>query len=88
MFKRLFNGGGKNFVFKKLARIDIPALVIQADGDPIVSPKGSRRVFERISSADKQYLLVKSDRHGILLGKGAERVHQAIGDFVERVIAP
>jgi esterase/lipase/1-acyl-sn-glycerol-3-phosphate acyltransferase len=74
-------------VEQKLPRIDVPALVIQADGDPIVDPKGSRRVFELIGSTDKQYLLVNSDRHGILLGKGAEMVHQAIGDFVERVTA-
>ena len=75
-------------VEQKLPQIDVPALVIQADGDPIVDPKGSRRVFELIHSTDKQYLLVNADRHGILLGKGAERVHQAIGDFVERVTAP
>jgi esterase/lipase len=74
-------------VEKKLPQIDVPALVIQADGDPIVNPKGSRRVFELIRSADKQYLLVNADRHGILLGKGAERVHQAIANFVERVTA-
>lgn len=69
-------------VEKNLPRINIPALVIQADGDPIVNPKGSRKVFELINSEDKEYLLFNFDRHGILLGKGAERVHRAIGDFL------
>jgi esterase/lipase len=61
--------------------------VIQADGDPIVNPKGSRKVFELINSTDKEYLLFNFDRHGILLGKGAERVHRSIGDFVQSVTA-
>ena len=74
-------------VEKNLPRIDIPALVIQADSDPIVNPKGSRKIFELISSEDKEYLLVNFDRHGILLGKDAGRVHRAIGDFVKSVIA-
>ena len=71
-------------VEKRLPQIKIPALVIQADGDPIVSPKGSRKVFELISSRDKEYLLFSFDRHGILLGEGAEKVHKAIGDFVQK----
>ena len=74
-------------VEKNLPQINIPALVIQADGDPIVDPKGSRKVFELISSTDKEYLLFNFNRHGILLGEGAERVHRAIGDFVQRVTA-
>ena len=74
-------------VEKNLSQIKVPALVIQADGDPIVDPKGSRKVFELISSTDKEYLLFNFNRHGILLGEGAERVHRAIGDFVQRVTA-
>ena len=72
---------------RKLYKINIPALVIQAEGDPIVNPKGSRRIFEHIRSTDKEYLLFDFSRHGILLGKGAEKVHRAIGDFVQRVTA-
>ena len=74
-------------VEKELPQIKIPTLVIQADGDPIVDPKGSRKVFELISSTDKKYVLFNFNRHGILLGEGAEKVHQSIGDFVARVTA-
>ena len=74
-------------VKKELPRINIPTLVIQADGDPIVDPGGSREVFELIGTKDKEYLLFNFNRHGILLGEGAERVHEAIGDFVQRVTA-
>ena len=72
---------------KKLSRITIPSLVIQADGDPIVNPRGSRKVFTLLGSGDKEYRLFNFNRHGILLGEGAERVHRAIGDFVQRVTA-
>jgi esterase/lipase/1-acyl-sn-glycerol-3-phosphate acyltransferase len=74
-------------VEKNLPKITIPALVIQANGDPIVNPKGSRRVFELISSTDKEYEDFSFNRHGILLGEGAEKVYGVIGDFLERVTA-
>ena len=70
-----------------LSRINVPALVIQADGDPIVDPQGSRKVFDLLGSTDKEYRLFNFNRHGILLGKGAKRVHRAVGDFVKRVTA-
>jgi len=40
-------------VEQKLPQIKAPALVIQADGDPIVAQKDPRKVFELISSIDK-----------------------------------
>ena len=65
-----------------LSEIRIPALVAQADRDPVVDPKGSRRIFERIGAIDKSYSLLRFNRHGILLGEGAERVHRLVFDFV------
>ncbi len=73
---------------RKLDQITVPALVIQADQDPIVDPKGSKRVFERIGSRDKEYRLVHFNRHGILLHEGADRVYGIIGEFVRRITAP
>ena len=69
----------------KLSSIELPVLVVQSSGDPLVDPKGSRRVFELLGSQDKQYLLFDIDRHGILLGDGAHRVHRAIGNFIKRL---
>jgi esterase/lipase len=68
----------------RLANLNVPALVIQSRGDPVVDPKGSRKIFELIGSADKEYLLFNFDRHGILLGEGAQKVHRAIGEFIKR----
>lgn len=70
---------------KKLPAIDMPALVIQSLGDPVVKPSGSRRAFDLMGSEDKTYILYNYDRHGILLGKDANRVHKAIGDFIEKL---
>lgn len=69
----------------QLPAIDVPTLVVQADGDPVVAPTGSQRVFRLLGAAEKAYLLLNFDRHGILLGEGAERVHRAIGAFVEEL---
>jgi esterase/lipase/1-acyl-sn-glycerol-3-phosphate acyltransferase len=70
---------------KKLPAIDMPALVIQSLGDPVVKPSGSRRAFDLMGSEDKTYILYNFDRHGILLGKGASKVHKSIGDFIEKL---
>ncbi|MCP4372695.1 MAG: alpha/beta fold hydrolase, partial [Deltaproteobacteria bacterium] len=65
----------------KLAKIKVPALVIQSLGDPVVNPKGSRRIYNLLGSKDKEYILFNFKRHGILLGDGSNRVHKAIWDF-------
>ena len=69
----------------KLADIQIPALVVQSSGDPVVDPKGSRKIFELIGSSDKEYTLFNFDRHGILLGEGSEKVHKTIAEFISRL---
>jgi esterase/lipase/1-acyl-sn-glycerol-3-phosphate acyltransferase len=74
-----------NALEAKLANIQMPALVIQGQGDPVVNPKGSVRVFQRIGSEDKTYVLYSFDRHGIVLGDGAERVHRTVWEFIDRI---
>jgi esterase/lipase/1-acyl-sn-glycerol-3-phosphate acyltransferase len=66
----------------KLPAINVPALVVQAHGDPVVDPRGSKRIFEQLGSKDKEYILFNFQRHGILLGQGSQKVHRAIGDFI------
>jgi esterase/lipase len=69
----------------KLPDIQIPALVVQSSGDPVVDPKGSRRIFELIGTSEKEYTLFNFNRHGILLGSGSEKVHKTIGEFVNQL---
>ncbi len=70
-------------VEQRLKHVQVPALVVQSAGDPVVDPRGSRRVFDLIGAEDKKYMLFNFDRHGILLGKGADKVHRVIGNFLD-----
>jgi esterase/lipase/1-acyl-sn-glycerol-3-phosphate acyltransferase len=70
----------------KLARIAVPVQVLQADGDPVVDPQGSRRLFEMVGSSEKQYRKFPMQRHGILAGPGSGEVHAAIGAFVDGLL--
>ncbi|UFS69229.1 alpha/beta fold hydrolase [Geomonas sp. RF6] len=72
---------------RKLAAISVPALVVQADFDPVVDPRGSRRLFEMLGSGEKKYRIFPRRRHGILAGEGAEEVHAAIAEFVRNLAA-
>lgn len=63
--------------------IKVPALVIQAHGDPVVNPKGSRKVYELLGSQNKSYVVLNINRHVIVSGEGSHMVHKAVGDFVE-----
>jgi esterase/lipase len=72
-------------VADKLADIQMPALVIQSLGDPVVKPSGSRRAFKQIGSENKTYTMFNFDRHGILLGKDSEKVYKAIWDFIKEL---
>lgn len=65
------------------AKVTQPALVIQADRNPIVDPKGSQQLYEAVGSADKEFCLLNYDRHVLVNGEGALRVHRKIGDFME-----
>jgi esterase/lipase/1-acyl-sn-glycerol-3-phosphate acyltransferase len=69
----------------RLNDVNVPTLVVQSRGDPVVDPKGSRKIFDHIGSAEKEYVLFNFDRHGILLGEGALKVHKAIGEFMKRL---
>jgi esterase/lipase len=68
-----------------LNRIEIPCLVVQASGDPVVDPRGSEKIFEMLGGPDKQYILFNLDRHGILLGDQSEKVHHTIAGFLQQL---
>ncbi len=72
-------------LYEKLPLIQVPALVTQAKGDPVVDPRGSLETLNKIGSVDKSYVTFDFDRHGILLGNGAEKVHRTLGEFIKRV---
>jgi esterase/lipase/1-acyl-sn-glycerol-3-phosphate acyltransferase len=71
-------------VYKMLPRLTIPTMIIQADQDPVVDLKGTRRAFERLGAKQREYLLLKRDRHVIVRGKDEKEIHDAAGYFIEK----
>lgn len=69
----------------KLPAINVPALVVQSAGDPVVNPEGTKRVFDMLGSESKKYVLFDFDCHGILVCEGSERVHRTIGSFIKHL---
>jgi esterase/lipase/1-acyl-sn-glycerol-3-phosphate acyltransferase len=66
----------------RLDRIEVPTLLIQSSGDPIVHPEGSKEIYENLGAKDKELITFNSDRHGILRGEISQRVFASIADFL------
>jgi len=67
---------------KSYADISQPALIIQADKNPVVDPKGSMQLYDRIGSTDKEFCLLSHDRHILVNGEGADKVFRKIASFI------
>jgi esterase/lipase/1-acyl-sn-glycerol-3-phosphate acyltransferase len=73
------------FVDGSLDKITIPALIIQADGDPVVNPKSADIIYSKIKSQNKKLVKVKSARHGIIRGNELEQVYEEIAFFLKDI---
>ncbi len=76
---------------KRLPDIHCPALLMQADGDPVVAPDSVNRVYNKISSTEKSIELIQSNRHGILnenIGNTQGIVIQYLKGLNSRYIQP
>ena len=67
---------------KNYAAISQPALIIQADNNPVVDPKGSLQLYESIGSVQKEFCLLSHDRHVLVNGEGAGNVFRKVGTFI------
>jgi len=74
-----------NFVESSLDKITIPALIIQADNDPVVNPKSADIIYSKISSQDKKLVKIESNRHGIIRGEELEEVYEEIVNFLKKI---
>jgi len=70
-----------------LSKINIPALIIQATGDPVVNPQSADEIYSKISSHDRELIKIKSDRHGIVRGKELKEVSDEMIAFLDRVFS-
>jgi esterase/lipase/1-acyl-sn-glycerol-3-phosphate acyltransferase len=67
---------------KEYVAIKQPALIIQADKNPVVDPKGSLQLYDSIGSPDKEFCLLSYDRHILVNGEGVEKVFRKISAFI------
>lgn len=67
---------------KSYDTISQPALIIQADKNPVVDPNGSMQLYNRIGSSDKEFCLLSYDRHILVNGEGADKVFGKIATFI------
>ncbi len=68
---------------KSYGAIRQPALIVQADKDPVVDPKGGVQLFNAIGSTKKELCLLSYDRHILVNGDGAEKVFRKIKRFID-----
>ena len=63
--------------------ISQPVLIIQADGNPVVDPRGSQKVYGRVGSSEKEFCLLSSGHHVLINGEDASKVVGKIVAFVQ-----
>lgn len=69
---------------RRLPAVTVPALIVQADGDPVVRPDSATAIHKNLGAADKALHWVKADRHGILYENIGD-ARALVLDFVARV---
>ena len=64
------------------SQIQQPTLIMQADGNPVVSPEGSKRLYDLVGSVQKEFCLLSSGQHVLIEGDGVGKVFRRIGNFL------
>ncbi len=70
---------------RSVGAVTAPALLLQADHDPLVDPDGGRILLQQLGTRDKILSTMPFDRHLIIRGEGSEAVFAAIERFIARV---
>ena len=69
-------------VRRRLADIQIPALIIQGRHDPKVAPRSGPAIYERLGAHQKRFAWIDFNRHGIVLGPIAREVFNEVESFL------
>jgi esterase/lipase len=70
---------------RSLGSITVPALIVQGDADPLVSPASGRLALNELGSADKVLTTLAFDRHVIVRYAGSEAVFSLAARFARRL---
>lgn len=71
---------------KSLGDVVTPALIIQADDDPLIVASSGRTIVANLGSEIKILSELRSDRHMVIRGDGSERVFEEIYAFIEQEV--
>lgn len=74
-------------VYQGLPELTLPALIVQGNRDPKVSPRAGRLIFDRISISAKKYVEIDHPCHGIVRGDVGTSVFKASHEFLEQFVA-
>jgi esterase/lipase/1-acyl-sn-glycerol-3-phosphate acyltransferase len=66
-----------------LPLVTAPALVLQADKDPVVKPESAQKIMEKINSKQKELKMLPFSRHVIVLGEGKNEVFEKVYAFIQ-----
>jgi esterase/lipase/1-acyl-sn-glycerol-3-phosphate acyltransferase len=70
---------------KRYGAIKQPALIVQANKNPVVDPRGSKKLYDLIASQNKEYCLLSDDRH-VLVTERTKKVFSKIGNFIDEIL--
>jgi esterase/lipase/1-acyl-sn-glycerol-3-phosphate acyltransferase len=70
----------------RLGDVAVPALVVQADGDPVVAPESAQDLVDRLPRASTKIQLIAADHHGIVF-RDTGQTRSLIVDFAESLKA-
>lgn len=68
---------------KGYGEVKQPALVIQADKNPVVNPEGSKKLYDALGSVNKEFCLLSYNRHVLVNGARSDLVFRKIYDFIK-----
>ncbi len=69
----------------EISAIRCPALVIQADQDPVVDPSSGRWIIDHLVGDTKEFAPMSFSRHCIVRGEGSGLVYERVAEFIEGI---
>ena len=73
-------------VYLGLGAMQLPALIVQGDGDPKVAPLSGPALYRRIGSPFKRYAQISCPQHGIVRGAAAPTTLKAVTAFLAELV--
>jgi len=71
------------FIRENLSRLQLPALILHGEKDPLVNAVGSQSLYDEIASEDKKLVIYSGFYHEILNEPEREQVLQEIGSWLD-----